>query len=59
MDAGFLDVLHNAPDHHPLSVSHGINIQLVGVFEIVVDQMGCSGEACTASRVYSSSDASS
>ena len=40
MDAGLLDMLHDAADHHPLAVGQGIHIHLGGIVEEAVEQHG-------------------
>ena len=45
MDAGGLDVLHQATDHHPaFTVAEGIDIHLDRIFEVFINQhrmVGC------------------
>jgi hypothetical protein len=38
VDAGFLDVLHHAADHHAVAIRDRVDIELGGGFEKLVDQ---------------------
>ncbi len=40
VDAGLLDVLHHAHEHHVLAVGHRIDVHLVCVLDVLVDEHG-------------------
>ena len=48
MDAGFLDVFHDAGDHNLFVVAQRIDIDFVRVFEELVDQDRPFARTCTA-----------
>ena len=40
VNPGLLDMLHDAPDHHPPPVGHGVHVHLEGILQKLVDQNG-------------------
>ena len=51
MDAGFLDVLHDAGDVDAFAVADAVDVDFDRVLQVSVDQDGLSPDAATASRM--------
>lgn len=59
MDAGFLNMFHDAGNVHVLTVGEGVHVHLHGMLQDLSTRMGCSGFWGTWAWKYSVSSVAS